>query len=151
MSDELADDQLQRILTAVDTIEACLGRLVEARETVDRETVQQSSDTQDIVARRFVMMTEATLDIGTVLVVHERGTPPPSNPATMRILGDLEILPDSVASKMVDAARFRNVLAHTYGGAIDHDIVYDALEDLERYREFVLAVRDYLNKTDSLD
>jgi uncharacterized protein YutE (UPF0331/DUF86 family) len=150
MSDGIDEQQLERILDAVETIEDCLGRLVEVRKNVDRESYRNDADTQDIVERRFVTMTEATLDVGEVIVIHERDAPAASNPATMRALGELDVLPNELASKMEDAARFRNVLAHTYGDAIDHDVVFDALHDLERYRAFVVAVRDYLDEIDAL-
>lgn len=151
MSDEFTDNQLHRISTAVETIEGCLERLVTVRESVTRDEYRNTPDTQDIVERRFVTMTEAALDIGTVLIIHEQGKSPSSNPSTMRTLGDLNIIRETLAKEMVDAARFRNVLAHTYGDAIDHNVVYDALEDLERYREFVIAIRDYLESVGALE
>ena len=59
-------------------------------------------------------------------------------------------LDETTAESMAQAARFRNVLAHTYGDVIDDDVVYDALEDLKRYREFLVAVRAYLDETGAL-
>ena len=53
--------------------------------------------------------------------------------------------------KVTEAAQFRNVLAHTDGEAVDHDEVYDALQDLERYRNFLHEVRTYLDETGALD
>lgn len=52
---------------------------------------------------------------------------------------------------MAQGARFRNVLSPTYGNIIDHDVVYNELQDLDRYRSFMQAVRDYLNSIDALD
>jgi len=69
-------------------------------------------------------MTEAAIDTAEELVKHERGHPPASNP---------------------------DVLSHTYGNIIDHDVVYNALQDLERYRSFVQAVRDHLESIGALD
>jgi len=69
----------------------------------------------------------------------------------MRALSDIGVVPDELASEMAATARFRNVLAHTYGDAIEDDVVYDALEDLERYRSFLIAVREYLDAIDALD
>ncbi len=63
----------------------------------------------------------------------------------MRILGEIGVLSPTTAEQMTQAARFRNVLSHTYGQIIDHGMVYNALQDLERYRTFVLEVRDYLD------
>jgi uncharacterized protein YutE (UPF0331/DUF86 family) len=151
MSGTFSDDQLARILEAVEVIEDSLGRLAEVRTTINRETYKKDRDMQAIVERRFVQMTEAAIDIGTVLIVQKRGEPPETNPETMRNLADIGVLADELASDMVDAARFQNVLAHTYGRSINHDLVYDALTDLERYRDFVVEVRDYLDETGALD
>jgi len=52
---------------------------------------------------------------------------------------------------MAQAARFRNVLSHTYGYVIDHDVVYNAVQDLDRYRRFVRAIRDYLDDAGLLE
>lgn len=126
MTNGLHDDQLNRILAAVDTIEASLGVLVR-KQAVDRAAYKRDSDTRDVVERRFVKMTEAALDIGRVLLTHERGQPAESNAAMMRALDSAGILSTETADAMAAAARFRNVLAHTYGDVIDDDIVYDAL------------------------
>lgn len=147
MSDGLSDDRLDRILVAVETIEKRLDVLVAKRESTDRAGYRADSDVRDVVERRFVKMTEAAIDIGTTLVIQHEGEPPPSNPATMRRLGTLGIVPHDVAEEMAVAARFRNVLAHTYGDAIDHDVVFDALGDLDRYRAFLVAVRDHLESS----
>lgn len=147
MSGDLPSGRLRRIIDAVETIEDSLGVLAEKRRQVDREAYENDSETRDIVERRFVKTTEAALDIGTVPVVHERGHPPESNSETMRALGEIGVLSDELAA----TARFRNVLAHTYGDAIDDDIMYDALDDLERDRSFLVAVRQYLDSIGALE
>lgn len=148
--DTFPENRLERVLMAVETIEASLGVLAR-KQSIDREAYKNDSDTRDIVERRFVKMTEAALDIGEELLKHERGRPSESNPATMRALAELGVLSPEVAEEMAQAARFRNVLAHTYGDIIDSDAVYTALQSLERYRAFVSDVRDYLNAIGALD
>ncbi|WP_136590954.1 type VII toxin-antitoxin system HepT family RNase toxin [Salinigranum halophilum] len=148
--DAFPSDRLNRILVAVETIEESLGTLAR-KQQLTRDAYKSDSDTQDIVERRFVKMTEAAIDIGEELVKQERGPPPQSNPEAMRALGDLGILTPSTAEQMAQGARFRNVLAHTYGQIIDHDVVYNALQDLERYRVFVVEIRDYLDSIGALD
>lgn len=96
-------------------------------------------------------MTEAAIDIGQVLLVYETGEPGESNAETMRRLSEVDILTDETADAMAAAARFRNVLAHTYGPIIDHDTVYDALQDLERYRTFLHEVHEVLESTGAFD
>ncbi|WP_254538442.1 type VII toxin-antitoxin system HepT family RNase toxin [Halomarina litorea] len=146
----LPADRLNRILTAVETIEESLGVLAR-KQRVSRADYKTDSDTRDIVEHRFVKMTEASIDIAEELVKHERGQPPASNPASMRTLGELGVLSGALAEEMAQGARFRNMLSHTYGSIIDHDVVYNALQDLERYRAFVQAVRDHLDSIGALD
>lgn len=119
----LPADRLNRILTAVETIEESLGVLAR-KQRISREEYKTDSDTRDIVERRFVKMTEACIDIAEELVKHERGQPPASNPASMRTLGEMGVLAGSLAEEMAQGARFRNVLSHTYGNIINHDVVY---------------------------
>lgn len=151
MTDQgLPADSLNRILTAIETIEESLGVLAR-KQRVDRTDYKTDSDTRDIVERRFVKMTEAAIDIAEEIVKHERSHPPASNPASMRQLGEMGVLSGSLAEEMAQGARFRNVLSHTYGNVINHDVVFNALQDLERYRSFVEAVRVYFESSDVLD
>lgn len=151
MTDEnIPADRLNKILTAIETIEESIGILAR-KQRVNRAEYKTDSDTRDIVERRFVKMTEAAIDVAEEIVKHEQGHPPASNPASMRRLGEMDILSGTLAEEMAQGARFRNVLSHTYGNIINHDVVYNALQDLERYRNFVEAVRVYLESSDVLD
>ena len=69
----------------------------------------------------------------------------------MRELAEHSVLSPDIAEEMAEAARFRNVLAHTYGSVVDDDVVYAALDDLDRYRAFVHAVREYLDSMGAFD
>lgn len=143
-SDSLPEDRLNRILTAVETIEESIGVLAQ-KQNLSFEEYKSNLETRDVVERRFVKMTEAAIDIGKELVKEERGEPPSSNPESMRLLAEVGVLTTQTAEQMAQAARFRNVLSHTYGQIIDDDVVYNALQDLERYRTFVVEIREYLD------
>lgn len=145
----LSEDDLERIASAVETMETSLSVLAE-KQSLSREAYRTEQETRDVVERRFVKLTEATLDVAQTIVAHERGTPATSNPAAMVALDELGVFDRVTTAEMVQAARFRNVLAHTYGDAIDHDDVYAALGDLDRYREFLYDVRAYLEETGTL-
>lgn len=145
----LSDDDLERIASAVETMEASLSALVK-KQSLSRAAYRTDRETRDVVERRFVKLTEATLDIAQTIVAHERGTPAESNPGAMVALADLGAFDRVARAEMVQAARFRNVLAHTYGDAIDHDDVYAALQDLDRYRDFLHDVRAYLDDIGAL-
>lgn len=140
---------VERILDAVETIETSLSVLAE-KQSVSRETYRADRETRDVVERRFVKLIEATLDIAKTLVAHEQGSPAESNPAAMVALDEAGVFERTSRTEMVQAARFRNVLAHTNGDALNHDDVYAALQDLERYREFLHDVRAYLDAIGAL-
>jgi uncharacterized protein YutE (UPF0331/DUF86 family) len=142
----LSDDEVERIVSAVETMEVSLSVLAD-NQSLSRDEYMADRAVRDIVERRFVKLTEAALDIAGTLVGHERGSQPESNPAVMVALGEVGVLDDATTEKMTQAARFRNVLAHTYGDAVDNDDVYDALQDLDRYRDFLLDVREHLSAT----
>lgn len=144
------DDDVERVLTAAETIEESLGVLARY-QSMNRREYRNDRVARDVVERRFVKATEAALDVAGTLAVHERGSVPDSNPGTMRALAAEGVVTETTAESMAQAARFRNVLAHTYGDVIDHDAVYDALQDLERYRAFLGEVRTYLGETGGLD
>ena len=69
----------------------------------------------------------------------------------MRTLGEMGVLSEPLTEEMAQGARFRNVLSHTYGNVLDHDVVYNALQNLDRYRSFVRAIRDYLDSIGALE
>ena len=68
----------------------------------------------------------------------------------MQLLVDIGVLDEQLGDTMAAAARFRNVLAHTYGDSIDHTVVYDALSDLDRFRTYLGAIRGYLETIGTL-
>jgi len=116
----LSESDIERIVTAVETAEASLAILAD-KQSLSREAYRADRETRDVVERRFVKTTEAVLDIAETLVVHERNEHPESNPAAMLTLAELGVLESDTAEQMAQAARFRNVLAHTYGDVIDHE------------------------------
>ncbi|MFB6177405.1 MAG: DUF86 domain-containing protein, partial [Halobaculum sp.] len=117
-----SDDEIERLAAAVETMQASLTRLTEA-QTHSRSAYHADPDTRDIVERRFLKLTEAALDIAERIVVQEWGNTPETNTEAIRALGDFGVLDDDQTGAMVQAARFRNVLAHMYGSDIDHDLV----------------------------
>ena len=111
---KLSESEIDRILTAAETIEESLGILAD-HQSLGRDEYRTNVTVRDVVERRFVKTTEATLDIAKTIVTHKTGTHPESNPAAMQSLANVGILGEETAESMAQAARFRNVLAHTYG------------------------------------
>jgi uncharacterized protein YutE (UPF0331/DUF86 family) len=124
--------------------------LLASKQSVSLSTYRNDVELRDVVERRFEKATQACIDIARILLKDVDGRAPNANPAAMRRLHELGVLSNSTAAAMEQAALFRNVLAHEYGDVLDQEIVYEALQDLTRYRDFLHEIRDYLEDVDAV-
>lgn len=149
MSNPHSRDRVSSIVEKVEFVEECLTILAE-KQTVDFETYRGDAETRDIVERRFEKGTQACIDIARILLRDIDGTAPDTYAKAMQRLGEKDVLRSSTATEMARAAQFRNVLAHEYGDVIDDEVVYEALQNLDRYRTFLHEVRQYLDDIGAL-
>jgi uncharacterized protein YutE (UPF0331/DUF86 family) len=112
--------------------------------TVPPERAEILVDKAEFVERRFEKLTQACIDIARMLLSDLGHDVPNANPETMRGLATAGVLSEEVGERMAQACGFRNVLAHEYGEVIDDGMVYDALQDLTRYRDYPTELRDFL-------
>lgn len=143
------EERVERIVEKVEYVEESLELLV-TKQSVGRDAYVESRELKDVVERRLQTTTQACIDIARLMLVDLDTAQPDSNAGTMRELRRQGVLTDETAEKMANACRFRNVLAHEYGHVIDDERVYDALQDLDRYRTFLLEVRDFLREEGAL-
>lgn len=148
--DSLPAERANRIADAVEAIEELVTQLRGHQELSHEEyTDPIAQDRRDAIERKFVKLTEATLDIATELCKQgsEDRDPPERRKAQIEYLASEEIIEEDLAEQLKDAVGFRDVLAHTYGPIVNDDIVYDALQNnLERYIVLVEAVDQYLQE-----
>ena len=145
----IAPDRLEILVDKAEYVESCLGILAE-KQAVDLEEFATNTDLRDIVERRFVKMTQACIDIARMLLSDLDIMVPQANPDTMRRLGREGVLSSNTARQMAEACGFRNILAHEYGEIIAKEMVFDALQDLRRYRQFLVDIRDFLADTKAI-
>lgn len=142
----------QRVLSVVEKVEfveECLTILSE-KQSVSFDDYQTDSEARDVVERRFEKATQACIDIARSLLKDIDGTAPEAYASAMKRLREVDVLSESTAREMARAAQFRNVLAHESGAVIDDEIVYDALQNLDRYRRFLHEIRTYLERVGAL-
>lgn len=149
MSSPHDEDRVETIVEKVEYMGTCLEILAE-KQSIPRDAYVEDVETRDVVERQFEKLTGAALDVARMLLRDADGRAPNSNAAAMERLHEVGILTETVADEMAQAALFRNVLAHEYGDVLDHDTVYEALQDLERYRLFLHEIRDYLDDVGAL-
>ena len=144
----LPADRANRIADAVESIERLVTQLRDYQDLTHEEyTDPAEQDRRDAIERKFVKLTEATVDIATELCKQEVETLPERPKARIDALVAERVVDSSLGERLKTALGFRDVLAHTYGPIVNDDIVYDALQnDLERYVEFVESVDRYLRE-----
>lgn len=87
------------------------------------------------VERNLHIALESMLDIGEMIISKENFEKPESYADVIKILGKEGILPEELAKRLENAARFRNVLVHLYN-KIDTDLLYRNLKNLRDLSEF---------------
>lgn len=135
-----------RVRTKLGRLEEYLGGLVEQQD-VSLESYLRDRDRRDIVERRFEKAIQASLDVAAHVVATEGFREPNDYGDLFRILEENEVVDTELADRMVEMAGFRNVLAHEYA-RIDHERVYDNLQDLEHFRRYAAEIARYVGTLD---
>ncbi len=92
------------------------------------------------------------IDVGETVLRIEQDTVPDRRKAVVTELEPVGVIDTELGEKLRAAVGFRDVLAHTYGLAVNDDIVYDALQNyLDRYVTFVERIDQYLSESDQID
>jgi uncharacterized protein YutE (UPF0331/DUF86 family) len=149
MANPHSHERVETVVEKAEYVRECLEILAE-RQSVSRAQFRTDTEMRDVVERRFEKASQACIDVARMLLRDIEGQAPGSNAAAMRRLHEVGVLTEETAESMAQAALFRNVLAHEYGDVLDQDIVYDALQDLRRYRDFPLSPSHDATSTTSL-
>ena len=137
----------RRILDKARYVRDAVTVLAEKRDGLSFEEYRESREQRDVVEREFETAIEACIDIGELLLKATETGVPETNAAVFRALGREGVLSDELATRMAQAAGFRNVLSHQYGNEIDDRDVYNFLQhDLPLFRSYLQAVRAVLEQ-----
>jgi uncharacterized protein YutE (UPF0331/DUF86 family) len=93
---------------------------------------------------RLMLACQAALDIAAHLAVRAGPRGPSSYADAMRTIGDLGVVPGSLAERLVGLVGVRNALAHDYLD-VDAERVFAALNDLEPIEQFVTSVVGWID------
>lgn len=139
----IAPDRVAIIVQKAEFVDRCIQILID-RQSVEPEEYAQRIEIKDVVDRRLEMMTQACIDIARILLTELDVPVPDANADAMRELAAEGVISSSLGEAMAEACGLRNVLAHEYGDVIDNSLVYNALQDLSRYRTFLVEIRAFL-------
>ncbi len=116
-------------------------------QSVNLEEYQANKLIRKAVERTLHTAIEACLDIGHHVITRERLRSPEDNKDVFVVLGEEQIIPRDLAARLVDMARFRNLLVHEYT-RLDNTVVYGILKKrLGDIDEFAQKISTYLSQT----
>lgn len=126
-------------------IRQALNRLAPVTELTPEEFL---ADEQKVAASKYylIVATEAAIDICNHLVTRLGGKAPHSYADCFDILSQEHFLSAPLAERMIQMAKFRNLLIHRYSDIDDlkvHDIICNSLDDLELYLAEIGAALKY--------
>lgn len=137
-----------------ESVIARLARLAELIGQLERtraagpQVYRSNADLRAATERRLQLAEQLCIDIGAHLVSELNARPPSDYADLFRSLADAGELDSGLAERMVQAARQRNVLVHSYL-EVDDGKVLESLEHLDDLRSFARAVQQILDADQS--
>ena len=143
---EMDDETEARIVEKVEYIGEAVT-VLSNKQNLEKTAYLEDREQRAIVEREFQTALEACLDIAELLLKAASEDVPDTNAEKFARLGERDVLSTETAEAMQEAARFRNVLAHTYGHDINDERVFRHLQsDLHWFPTFLREVREVLDE-----
>lgn len=102
---------------------------------------------QRAVERTLMNLIQACIDLAQHIRSTENLSPSGTAREEIHALGAADIISDETRTKIEEAVGFRNILAHRYAD-IDHEVVYDVLnDDLRWFETFQQEVAKWYQRT----
>ena len=124
-----------------------LGQAVEKLERLartPRAEFLRSFEKLDSAKYNLVVAVEATIDICNHLIAERALGTPEDYADVFRIMGKTEVFDEAFVQRLVQMARFRNLLVHLYWRVEDGQIYQILQENLSDFGYFEKALRTYL-------
>lgn len=120
---------------------------LQAAARVPMEAYVNDRNRQAIVERRLQTAIESAINIANHIIARLGLRAPQDYADVFRVLNEARILPQELANRMQDMARFRNLLVHLYW-TIDHERVYNSLPNRIAFLEqFVRCISEWLRSS----
>ena len=133
----------ERLAKYIRELENYLGQLNELKK-ISKEDYISDWRISYIVERTLHLSLETFLSIGE-MIISELGFKKPDSYAEIpKILTENKVIPQQLAEKLIDLAKFRNVLVHEYL-YLDREKVYQHLfNDQEIIQEFLNCIKQFI-------
>jgi uncharacterized protein YutE (UPF0331/DUF86 family) len=121
--------------------------LLEPYTRLSVEQFASNREAVDAAKYRLLLGIEACAQVCSHLLSRLTGQSPESMPSCFQRLADLQVLSAELAQRLVQMARFRNLLVHRYQ-IIDNEQVYQIIRDgMDDWDAFVHSVQQFMLRT----
>ena len=121
-------------------------KLLQTLQKIPLEVFLKDFIVQGAVLRYLQIVIECAIDVADVLISERRWSRPRESKETFLLLLQKQVLPESLARRLAEAARFRNFIVHEYD-RINLDLVYKHLqEDIADIDSFAKVIAEFLVK-----
>ncbi len=127
------------IMSRLKRLESCLEKLKKIAQTHTKQEFLASGDLQDIAERNLQIAAQCCIDIGNHIISVKKASFPKGYGEIFVKLYEIGVIDEETSQKMSRIAGFRNILVHDYL-KVDHEIVFDNLQDLDVFIDFVNQV-----------
>lgn len=120
-------------------------KLLERYKSYSQDAIEQNPDLKGAFERYLYLAAQATIDLAEAVIAFKDFRRPTTYTDAFYVLDEQDFIPKELSEKLINMAKFRNIIAHDYED-VDFAIVYDAgqnrLVDIE---EFISVMRGKLN------
>lgn len=131
------------IRAKLEIVDRNMRYLEEVNETFDPNEADYTL--LQAVKHSLFEITEACIDIASHIVAAEGYERPPDYAGLFPVLADNGLLSATLAERLADMARFRNVLVHQYGDLDVQRLQSFIEEDLDDVTSYTAAIYEYLD------
>jgi uncharacterized protein YutE (UPF0331/DUF86 family) len=134
---------IDRINNIVGEINAGLAKLEKIKE-LGKDEFLDSSEKIDAAKYNLIVVTEGACDICNHIAAKAGGRSPVSYADCFEILKELGLFSPELLKKLVEMAKFRNLLVHRYR-KVDNSRVFDIIKnDISTIREYLKTINSYI-------
>lgn len=131
------------IMSRLTRLENCLEKLKKIAQTYTKQEFLTNGDVQDIAERNLQIAAQCCIDIGNHIISVKKTSLPEGYGEIFVKLHEIGVIDEKTTQEMAKIAGFRNILVHDYL-KVDHEIVYDNLQDLEVFFDFARQVNQFI-------
>lgn len=120
-------------------------KILKGYQSLSQKELENDTTLKGAVERYLYLLSQATIDLAESLIALKDFRRPTTYGETFQILEEEKLISTDLTEKLVNMARFRNIIAHDYED-LDFGIIYDVLQNhLKDIEEFLTQIRIKIN------